>query len=42
MDGGIMSEQKHQQEDGYSDAFWIMLVIGIVGFIGFCIVAAGS
>lgn len=30
------------QEEGYSDLFYIMLVIGIIGALGFAIVAAGA
>jgi hypothetical protein len=31
-----------EQEEGYSGLFYIMLVIGIIGAIGFILVAAGS
>jgi hypothetical protein len=30
------------QEEGYSDLFYIMLIIGIIGVLGFAIVAAGA
>jgi hypothetical protein len=35
---GIMDEQ----EDGYSGMFYIMLIVGIVGVLGFVLVAAGA
>jgi hypothetical protein len=35
---GIMNEQ----EDGYSGMFYIMLIVGIVGVLGFVLVAAGA
>lgn len=31
-----------EQEDGYSGLFYIMLVVGIVGVLGFVLVAAGG
>lgn len=31
-----------QDQDGYSGLFYIMLVIGIIGVIGFIITAAGA
>ena len=30
------------QEEGYSGIFYVMLIIGIVGVLGFFIVAAGA
>lgn len=30
------------EEEGYSGLFYVMLIIGIVGVIGFFIVAAGA
>jgi hypothetical protein len=35
---GIMDEQ----EDGFSGMFYIMLIVGIVGVLGFVLVAAGA
>jgi hypothetical protein len=35
---GIMNEQ----EDGYSSMFYIMLIVGIIGLVGFVLVAAGA
>lgn len=29
-------------QDGYSGMFWIMLIVGIIGVIGFVVVAAGG
>lgn len=31
-----------EQEEGFSSVFYIMLVLGIVGVLGFLFVAAGS
>lgn len=31
-----------EEQEGYSKAFYVMLVIGIVGVIGFFVVAAGT
>lgn len=31
-----------EQEDGYSGMFYIMLVVGIIGLLGFVLVAAGA
>jgi len=31
-----------EQEDGYSGMFYIMLIVGIVGILGFVLVAAGA
>jgi hypothetical protein len=31
-----------EQEDGYSGMFYIMLIVGIVGVLGFVLVAAGA
>lgn len=31
----------NEQEDGYSGMFYIMLIVGIVGVLGFVLVAAG-
>lgn len=31
-----------EQEDGYSGMFYLMLVIGIIGVLGFVLVAAGG
>ena len=30
------------EEQGYSDTFYVMLIIGIVGVVGFFIIAAGA
>lgn len=30
------------QEEGYSGTFYIMLIVGIVGVLGFVLVAAGA
>ena len=35
----IMEEQR---PDGYSSVFYVMLILGIIGIIGFLIVAAGA
>jgi len=32
----------NEQEDGYSGMFYVMLVVGIVGVLGFVLVAAGA
>lgn len=31
-----------EQDDGYSGMFYIMLVVGIIGVVGFVLVAAGA
>ena len=31
-----------ENNDGYSGMFWFMLLVGIVGVLGFVIVAAGG
>ena len=31
-----------EQKDGYSGLFYIMLIVGIVGVLGFIFVAAGG
>jgi hypothetical protein len=31
-----------EQEDGFSGMFYIMLIVGIVGVLGFVLVAAGA
>ncbi len=31
-----------EQNDGYSGLFYVMLVVGIVGVLGFVLVAAGA
>jgi len=31
-----------ETNDGYSDLFWVMFWAGVIGVIGFCIVAAGG
>ncbi len=31
-----------EEQGGYSDLFYVMLVIGIIGVIGFVLVAAGG
>jgi len=36
--GALMDEQ----EDGYSGMFYIMLIVGIVGVLGFVLVAVGA
>ncbi len=30
------------ERDGYSDLFYLMLIIGIIGVIGFVLVAGGA
>lgn len=30
------------QQDGYSGMFYIMLIVGIIGVVGFVLVAAGA
>ena len=35
--GSLMEEQ-----DGYSGMFYIMLIVGIIGVLGFVLVAAGA
>lgn len=32
----------NEQQDGYSDLFYVMLIVGIVGVLGFVLVAAGG
>ena len=32
----------NEQNDGYSGLFYVMLVVGIVGVLGFVLVAAGG
>jgi hypothetical protein len=32
----------NEQEDGYSGMFYIMLIVGIIGTLGFVLVAAGA
>lgn len=32
----------NEQQDGYSGMFYIMLIVGIVGVLGFVLVAAGG
>jgi len=31
-----------EQQDGYSDLFYLMLIIGIIGAVGFVLIAAGA
>ena len=31
-----------EQEDGYSGMFYLMLIVGIIGVVGFVLVAAGA
>lgn len=31
-----------EQQDGYSGMFYVMLVVGIIGVLGFLLVAAGA
>lgn len=31
-----------EQQDGYSGLFYVMLIIGIIGLLGFVLVAAGA
>lgn len=31
-----------EQEDGYSGLFYFMLIVGVIGVIGFVVVAAGA
>jgi hypothetical protein len=31
-----------EQNDGYSGLFYVMLIVGIVGVLGFVLVAAGA
>jgi len=37
-----MSGQNGGQDEGYSGLFYLMLIIGIIGAIGFVVVAAGA
>ena len=32
----------NEQNDGYSGLFYVMLIVGIVGVLGFVLVAAGA
>jgi len=31
-----------EQQDGYSGMFYLMLIVGIIGVLGFVLVAAGA
>ena len=31
-----------EQNDGYSGMFYVMLIVGIIGVLGFVLVAAGA
>ncbi len=31
-----------EQEDGYSGMFYLMLIVGIIGVLGFVLVAVGA
>ena len=31
-----------EEKGGYSDLFYVMLIIGIIGLVGFVLVAAGG
>lgn len=31
-----------QQNDGYSGLFYVMLIVGVIGVLGFVLVAAGA
>lgn len=31
-----------EDQDGYSGMFYVMLIVGIIGVLGFVLVAAGS
>lgn len=31
-----------EEQDGYSSMFYVMLIIGIIGVLGFVLVAAGA
>jgi len=31
-----------REQDGYSSMFYVMLIIGIIGVLGFVLVAAGT
>lgn len=31
-----------EQEDGFSGMFYVMLIVGIIGVLGFVVVAAGA
>ena len=31
-----------EEQGGYSDLFYIMLIIGVIGVVGFVLVAAGG
>lgn len=35
-------EEQHDQDEGFSSLFYIMLILGIIGVIGFLVVAAGA
>jgi hypothetical protein len=32
----------NEQEDGFSGMFYVMLIVGIIGVLGFVLVAAGA
>ena len=32
----------NEEEGGYSDLFYVMLILGIIGLVGFAVVAAGA
>jgi len=32
----------NEQDDGYSGMFYVMLIVGVVGVLGFVLVAAGA
>jgi hypothetical protein len=35
-------DDDNDQREGYSDMFWLMLVVGIIGVIGFVAVRGGA
>lgn len=37
-----MNGDSNNNEGGYSDLFYVMLIVGIIGVIGFVLVAAGG
>jgi hypothetical protein len=38
----LQRESGHEEEDGYPAIFYVMLVIGIIGLLGFFMVAGGA
>lgn len=38
----VVVEEVEMQEEGYSGLFYVMLIFGIIGVLGFFVVAAGA